>query len=161
MIGILLKIQTPLNSALHVDYLGSHRSRLRELAHADLIASFIKYGLVWCYWNWKWILNTLSYKHEHTYARHCMSMTYSVCPCPIMTLFLTDRQINRSIDEIWNNAQRSVCWCVCDSLPRRISIFFIISKQLNENQLNLASIEIYCFFFCFTRYRFVNGISTK
>lgn len=75
MIGILLKIQTPLNSALHVDYFGSHRSRLvsertRTRLCAYFIGSFIKYGLVWCYWNWKWISNTLSYKHEHTYARH-------------------------------------------------------------------------------------------
>lgn len=49
--------------------------------------------------------------------------------------FLTDRQINRSIDEIWNNARRSVCESVL-SLLRRISIFSIIAKHLNENQLN-------------------------
>lgn len=47
MIGILLKIQTPLNSALHVDYFGSHRSRLvSERMRPYFIGSFIKYGLV-------------------------------------------------------------------------------------------------------------------
>lgn len=48
--------------------------------------------------------------------------------------WLTDRQINRSNDEIWNNARRSVCvWIRCSL---RINFLHHLKKCLNENQLN-------------------------
>lgn len=73
-------------------------------------------------------------------------------PAPNHASFLlTDRQINRSIDEIWNNARRSVCVLAAQFCSSSPSIW--MEKNTNLNGWNWNSVNWNLLFFSTIRYR--------